>query len=76
LKGASNKCKQLQFRIRVEFSGDGYLIIPELWDENIAILIAEEIGIRELNEMRWLIIHYVREYWKRNGRSPFVFRQK
>lgn len=51
---------------KVEFSGDGYLITPELWDENVAMLIAEEIGIRELTEMHWLIIHYVREYWERN----------
>ncbi|MEN6319539.1 MAG: TusE/DsrC/DsvC family sulfur relay protein [Syntrophaceae bacterium] len=51
---------------KIEFSSDGYLITPELWDENVAILIAEEIGIRELTEMHWLMIHYVREYWERN----------
>jgi sulfur relay (sulfurtransferase) DsrC/TusE family protein len=59
-----------------EFRSDGFLITPELWDENVAILIAEEIGIQELTEMHWLIIHYVRESWEGNWRDPFVFRQK
>lgn len=57
---------------RVEFSGDGYLITPELWDEDLAVLIARDIGIQELNEKHWTVIHYVREYWERNGTAPLV----
>jgi len=55
---------------RVEFSSDGYLITPELWDENMAVLIASDIGIQELNEKHWAVIHYVREYWEINRTAP------
>lgn len=57
---------------KVEFSSDGYLVTPELWDEDVAVLIARNIGIQDLNEKHWAVIHYVREFWEINGTAPLI----
>lgn len=57
---------------KLEFSTDGYLVTSDLWNEEMAILIAKNIGIQELNEKHWAIIHFVREYWMKSGSAPLI----
>ncbi|OPY03013.1 MAG: Sulfite reductase, dissimilatory-type subunit gamma [Syntrophorhabdus sp. PtaB.Bin047] len=55
-----------------EFSGDGYLLKPELWTEEMAQQIASHVGIANLSENHWVVIHYVRGYWDKNRTSPLI----
>jgi tRNA 2-thiouridine synthesizing protein E len=57
---------------KVAFSSDGYLVTSELWNEDIAIFIAKDLGIQKLDEKHWAIIYYVREYWMKNGTAPLI----
>lgn len=39
-----------------EVDGDGFLINPSIWNEDVAKLFAEADGITELNDKHWAII--------------------
>lgn len=56
----------------VEFSPDGFLLRPELWDEEIAKHIAKCAGIEDLSDRHWAVIHYVRQYWEMNTMAPLI----
>jgi dissimilatory sulfite reductase related protein len=56
----------------ITFSSDGYLLTPELWDEEMARCIARDVGIEELGDKHWAVIYYVREYWENNGTAPLI----
>jgi dissimilatory sulfite reductase related protein len=55
-----------------EVDGDGFLVQPELWNEEVAKLFASADGTGDLNEKHWAIIHYIREYWKENNMAPMI----
>ena len=40
--------------------GDGFMLQPELWTEELAKLIAQEDGIENLTEDHWKIINIIR----------------
>ena len=52
--------------------GDGFLQDPELWNKEIAQLLAKYDGTGELNEKHWAVIHYIRNYWKEHDMAPMV----
>jgi|GEM_PF-59301 len=56
----------------IEYSSDGYLLRPELWNENLARRIAIGVGIVDLGEQHWAVINYVREYWENNKTAPLI----
>jgi tRNA 2-thiouridine synthesizing protein E len=47
-----------------EVDDEGYLLVPQQWDENFAIHSAKKDGL-ELTEEHWRIINYQREYFKK-----------
>jgi dissimilatory sulfite reductase related protein len=55
-----------------DVDGDGFLTNPELWNNDIAGLLAKEDGTGELNEKHWEVINYIREYWKVNNMAPMI----
>ncbi|MFH1004182.1 MAG: TusE/DsrC/DsvC family sulfur relay protein [Bacteroidota bacterium] len=55
-----------------EIDGDGFLVSPDVWDEETAKLFAKADGIGELNEKHWAIINYIREYWKEHNMAPMI----
>lgn len=55
-----------------EVDGDGFLVHPEIWDKEIARLLAINDGTGELNEKHWTVINYIRDYWKENDMAPMV----
>ena len=56
----------------IEFDQDGFMISPDLWDEDIARAIALEEGIEELTDDHWRVAIYIRDYWKENDLAPAV----
>ena len=56
----------------LDVDGDGFLQNPEIWNQEIASLLAEEDGTGELTEKHWAVIHYIRDYWKENDMAPMV----
>ena len=48
---------------------EGYLLYPDDWDTSVALTLAESIDI-EMNEERWVIVNFVRDYFEQNQSVP------
>jgi tRNA 2-thiouridine synthesizing protein E len=57
---------------KVNFDNDGFMVDPQLWDDEVARAIAEDEGIEEMSEEHWKIVKFIREYWKENDLAPPV----
>jgi len=51
---------------------DGFLQNPEDWNEIVASALALSDGIKELTSEHWLIINYLRNYFKQFGVVPMI----
>ncbi len=56
----------------IEVGGDGFLIEPDIWDKELARLIAKYDGIEELNEKHWAIINIIRDNYEKKGMAPMI----
>lgn len=56
----------------LEVDGDGFLLQPEIWNENIAQQIAKIDGIEDMNEKHWAIVKIIRKNWEEKGMAPMV----
>ncbi len=54
---------------QIPVDDEGFLLDPSDWNEPLAEHIAESIEL-PLNEARWEIVHYVRDYYDTNQRIP------
>ena len=57
---------------RIEFDKDGFMTDPGLWDESVAVAIADDEGIADVTETHWAIVSFFREYWKEHDLAPPV----
>jgi len=58
---------------QIEVDEDGFITDPSLWDEELAIFLAEYAeGISELTDDHWKLIHYLNEYYHENGIAPMI----
>jgi dissimilatory sulfite reductase related protein len=55
-----------------EVDEDGFLQDPENWDTDFALYVKEQEGITELTDEHWKVIHYLQDYYKKNGIAPMV----
>ena len=55
-----------------EVDGDGFLINPSIWNEDVAKLFAEADGFTELNDKHWAIIKIIRDNFEEKGNAPMV----
>jgi len=55
-----------------DVDGDGFLSNPELWNDEVAKLLAKSDGTGELSDKHWAVINYIREYWKVNNMAPMI----
>ncbi len=53
------------------FDGDGFLIDPDIWDRDLALGIAAQLGIDGMEESHWAVIDYLREHYLTNGTLPW-----
>jgi len=58
----------------VSITGEGYLANHEAWTEELAQKIADQLGVGELNERHWKVIHFARKDFLDNGASPNIRR--
>ncbi len=55
-----------------EVGGDGFLTQPEIWDEEVARLIAKYDGISEMTDKHWAIVHIIRNNYEEKGMAPMI----
>lgn len=55
-----------------EVDGDGFLSQPEIWNDEVARLIAKQDGIEDMNEKHWAIIKVIRKNWEEKGMAPMI----
>lgn len=55
-----------------EVDGDGFLVNPDLWNDEVATLFARYDGIEELNEKHWAIVRIIRRNYDEKGMAPMV----
>ncbi len=55
-----------------EVDGDGFLAQPELWNNEVASLIAKSDGIEEMGEKHWAIVNVIRKNYEEKGMAPMI----
>ena len=55
-----------------EVDGDGFLSDPNIWNEEVASLIAKYDGITEMTDKHWAIVKFIRQSWAEKGMAPMV----
>lgn len=56
----------------VEVDEDGFIQQPELWDEHLALALAQTDGVTELTDAHWKVIHYIRGYFQEFEIAPMI----
>jgi len=52
------------------FDNEGFLWHPSDWDEEVAVELAGELGLAEMDQRQWEVVRFLRTYYAENGRSP------
>jgi TusE/DsrC/DsvC family sulfur relay protein len=52
------------------FDDNGFLVDPDFWDRDLALRIADQLGIRELGDSHWAVIDYLRDDFLTNAIPP------
>ncbi len=55
-----------------EVDGDGFLANPEIWNEDVARLIAKYDSIGEMSEKHWAIVNIIRKNYEEKGMAPMI----
>jgi TusE/DsrC/DsvC family sulfur relay protein len=56
----------------LKVDGDGFLLDPYIWNEEVAETFAKIDGIEVLTEKHWAIIKLIRKNWEEKGMAPMV----
>jgi len=56
----------------VQVDGEGFLVDPQQWNEEIARAIARDNGVAELTDRHWQVISYMRDAYMANGTAPSI----
>ena len=60
----------------VDLNEEGYLTNASQWTQEIAVEIAQEVGINELTEAHWKVIEFLQEDFQEKGSLPSIRRVK
>ena len=58
----------------LELDADGHLVSLDDWNEEVAAAVAADIGISELTEDHWKVIHFMRKVFTEDGDAPSIRR--
>jgi tRNA 2-thiouridine synthesizing protein E len=58
--------------VDVPVNDEGFFTDPDQWTEDMAVDLAREEGIDELNERHWEVLRFMREEYYENGTGPTV----
>lgn len=53
------------------FDDYGFVTNPGVWDRDLALGIAKQLGVGELEESHWAVIDYLREHHLENATIPW-----
>jgi len=51
---------------------DGFIQVPDQWDEEVANALAKTEGVDEMTEKHWKLVNYLREYYMEFGVAPMI----
>jgi tRNA 2-thiouridine synthesizing protein E len=54
------------------FDEKGYLIDPQDWDRDLALRIASDLGVKELEEAHWRVVDHIRDRYLADGSLPWL----
>ncbi len=55
-----------------DVDGDGFLANPEIWNDEVAVLIAKYDGIEEMSDKHWDVVKIIRENYEEKGMAPMI----
>jgi dissimilatory sulfite reductase related protein len=58
--------------LQIEIDEDGFIQEPDKWNQAVAAALATTEGVTELGERHWVLINYLREYYKKFGMAPMI----
>jgi TusE/DsrC/DsvC family sulfur relay protein len=57
---------------QIEVDEDGFLVDPDVWNQDIVEAFAKLEDVSELTEDHWKVINYLRDYYKQFGIAPMI----
>lgn len=57
---------------QIEIDEDGFLVDPDVWNQDIVEVFAKLEDVSELTEDHWKVINYLRDYYKQFGIAPMI----
>lgn len=58
----------------IEFDGEGFMTNPADWSQDVAVVLAEDLGINPLTDRHWSVIEFCRSDFEAQGESPTLRR--
>lgn len=55
-----------------EVDGDGFLVNPEIWNDDVARMFARYDGIEHLTDKHWSVVRIIRRNFEEKGMAPMV----
>ena len=55
-----------------EVDGDGFLIDPSIWNDEVAQQFAQDDGIETLTSNHWAVVRMIRTHFEEHGNAPMV----
>jgi tRNA 2-thiouridine synthesizing protein E len=56
----------------LEVNEQGFLLQPELWNDDVARALAAADGVKELTPEHWKVVRYLRQHWLEHGLAPMI----
>ncbi|MCP4724056.1 MAG: TusE/DsrC/DsvC family sulfur relay protein [bacterium] len=61
-----------QGEVSIEVDEDGFMMEPDVWNQDIALALATTEGVDALNDDHWKVINYLREYFIKFQVAPMI----
>jgi tRNA 2-thiouridine synthesizing protein E len=57
---------------QLEVDEDGFIQDPQVWNESVAVVLANDEEVENLTEDHWKIVKYIRDYYLKFGIAPMI----
>ena len=58
----------------ITVNDEGFLTVPDQWDEELAVVLAKNAGIEELTDEQWAVIRFAHQDYRDRGQAPTLRR--
>lgn len=58
----------------IDFDEDGFMSDPEVWNKEVAEVLAADLGITPLTDRHWAVIEFCRADYEKEGEAPTLRR--